>query len=129
MQGLWWAKQHCFQFFSKYLGFPYTFHSTNCSIFISHPTIELYRILGSQSGDYKAFSLMEYNVVNDDRRFRGTVLQLLHASFLPGSSSDPEERGDILSRNVRQLSTDYTALYPRRRNSSFACHIVPLSKA
>jgi hypothetical protein len=30
---------------------------------------------------------------------------------------DPEGGGDMLLRNVGGLSTDYTALYPRRENS------------
>jgi hypothetical protein len=29
---------------------------------------------------------------------------------------NPDEGGDILLRNVGGLSTDYTALYPRRKN-------------
>jgi hypothetical protein len=31
---------------------------------------------------------------------------------------DPDDRGDLFLRNVDGLSKDYTALYPRRYNSS-----------
>jgi hypothetical protein len=41
-----------------------------------------------------------------------------HAGFLLGLFSDPEDGGDMFLRNVGCLSTDYTALYPRRKNSS-----------
>jgi hypothetical protein len=34
---------------------------------------------------------------------------------------DPEDRGDMFPRNVDQLSTDYTTLYPRREKS--LCYI------
>jgi hypothetical protein len=32
---------------------------------------------------------------------------------------DPEDGGDMFLRNVGRLSTDYTALYPRRQKSSY----------
>jgi hypothetical protein len=41
-----------------------------------------------------------------------------HAGFLLGLVFDPEDGGDMLMRNVGCLSTDYTALYPRKQNSS-----------
>jgi hypothetical protein len=37
-----------------------------------------------------------------------------HAGFLLGLIFETEDRGDIFLRNVGWLSTDYTALYPRR---------------
>jgi hypothetical protein len=37
-----------------------------------------------------------------------------HGDFLLGSFFDPEDGDDMLLRNVGSLSTDYTALYPRR---------------
>jgi hypothetical protein len=37
---------------------------------------------------------------------------------LLGLFFDPEDTGDILFLNVNWLSTDYTALYPGRQNSS-----------
>jgi hypothetical protein len=40
-----------------------------------------------------------------------------HAAFLLGLFFDPEDGSDMLLRNVGLLSTDYTALYPRRQNS------------
>jgi hypothetical protein len=33
--------------------------------------------------------------------------------FLLGLFFDPEDGGDIFLRNVGEISTDYTALYPR----------------
>jgi hypothetical protein len=38
--------------------------------------------------------------------------------FLLGLLFSPEDGGDIFLKNISQLSTDYTALYPRRQNSS-----------
>jgi hypothetical protein len=43
---------------------------------------------------------------------------LLHAGFLLCLFFDTENGGDMFLRNVCWLSTDYTALYPRRQNSS-----------
>jgi hypothetical protein len=40
--------------------------------------------------------------------------QLAACWFLAGLFSDPENGGDMFLRNVGWLSTDYTALYPRR---------------
>jgi hypothetical protein len=37
-----------------------------------------------------------------------------NAGFLLGLFFDPEFEGDMLLRNVGRLSTNYTALYPRR---------------
>jgi hypothetical protein len=39
---------------------------------------------------------------------------LLHDSFLFGT----EDGGDMFLQNVGWLSTEYTALYPKRQNSS-----------
>jgi hypothetical protein len=39
---------------------------------------------------------------------------LLDADFF----FDPEDEGDVLPRNARWHSTDYTALHPTRQNSS-----------
>jgi hypothetical protein len=41
-----------------------------------------------------------------------------HAGFLLSLFFDPEYGGDMFLRNVGLLSTHYTALYARRRNSS-----------
>jgi hypothetical protein len=46
------------------------------------------------------------------------VCYLLHGGFLLGSFFDSEDGGDIFLRRFRCLFTDYTALYPRRQNSS-----------
>jgi hypothetical protein len=39
----------------------------------------------------------------------------LHTGVFLGSFFDPEDGGDMILRNVGCLSTDYTALYPRRQ--------------
>jgi hypothetical protein len=41
-----------------------------------------------------------------------------HAGFLLSLFFHPEDGGDIVLRRVGSLSTDYTALHPRRQNSS-----------
>jgi hypothetical protein len=43
---------------------------------------------------------------------------LLHAGFLLDLFFDPADGGDMYLRSIGRLSTDYTALYPRRQNSS-----------
>jgi hypothetical protein len=43
----------------------------------------------------------------------------LHAGFLRVLFFDPEDVGEIFLQNVGWLSTDYTALYPRRQKSSW----------
>jgi hypothetical protein len=43
---------------------------------------------------------------------------MLFAGFLLGLFFDPDVGGDMFLRNVGWLPTDYTALCPRRRNSS-----------
>jgi hypothetical protein len=41
-----------------------------------------------------------------------------HAGFLLGLFFDLEDRGDVFPRKVDKLSMAYTALYPKRYNSS-----------
>jgi hypothetical protein len=43
---------------------------------------------------------------------------MFHVGFSLGLFFDPEDGGDMFLRNVTYLPTDYTALYPRRVNSS-----------
>jgi hypothetical protein len=40
---------------------------------------------------------------------------LFHAVFLLGLFFDPADVGDMFLRNVDCLSTDYTAIYPRKK--------------
>jgi hypothetical protein len=56
------------------------------------------------------------------------VCYLLHACFLIGLFFDTEVGAEIFLRNVRWLSTEYTALYPRRQNSSYQVDLVCLCK-
>jgi hypothetical protein len=44
---------------------------------------------------------------------------LLYASFLLNLFFDPADGGDMFLRNIGWLSTDYTALYPRRYNHRY----------
>jgi hypothetical protein len=49
---------------------------------------------------------------------RNDTCYMLHAGFLLGSLLDAERGSNMFLRNVCRLSTDYTALYPNRQNSS-----------
>jgi hypothetical protein len=46
------------------------------------------------------------------------AIYLTHAGFLLGLFFYTENGGDMFLRNIGWLSTDYTALYPRRYKSS-----------
>jgi hypothetical protein len=46
------------------------------------------------------------------------IATCFHAGFLLCLFFDPEDGGDMFLRNAGWLSTDYTALYPRRYNCS-----------
>jgi hypothetical protein len=48
----------------------------------------------------------------------GSAYYLLHAGIFLGLFFDPEDGGDMHLKNVCLFSRDYTALYPRRYNSS-----------
>jgi hypothetical protein len=54
----------------------------------------------------------------DPRRILGSYQAVLATCFRAGSLLglflNPEDGGDMFLRNVSRLSTDYTALYPRR---------------
>jgi hypothetical protein len=54
-------------------------------------------------------------VVMNSSLFWSAVCYLLHAGFLLGLYFDPENGGNMFLRNVGCLSTDCTALYPRRQ--------------
>jgi hypothetical protein len=78
------------------------------------------------------FYLLGYNVVQSVERqptyqrnmlhpssgLKSSACYLLHTGFLLGLFFDPEDGSDVFFRNVGCLSTDYTALYPRRQNST-----------
>jgi hypothetical protein len=53
-----------------------------------------------------------------NRRFGSSAYYLLHAGFLRALFFDREDGGNMFLGNVSLFSTDYTALYPRRQNSS-----------
>jgi hypothetical protein len=50
---------------------------------------------------------------------RALLVTFFYAGFLLSLYFDPEDGGDMFLRNVGCLSTDYTALYPRRWCSSY----------
>jgi hypothetical protein len=52
---------------------------------------------------------------------------LLHAAFLYGLVFHPEDGGDVFLRNVGGHLPDYTALYPRRYNSSCFTYVTLIS--
>jgi hypothetical protein len=55
---------------------------------------------------------------------------LLLVGFLHGLLFDPED-GNMFLQNIGRLSTDYTAIYPVKQNSSSyfrLCSVLPLSK-
>jgi hypothetical protein len=54
---------------------------------------------------------------HEGRRICSACYQI-HYSFFLGLFFDTEDGGDLFLRNVGWLSTDYTALFPRRENSS-----------
>jgi hypothetical protein len=49
---------------------------------------------------------------------RENAFYLLYAGFFFGSFVDPEDGSDMILRNLRLLSTDYTALQTGRYKSS-----------
>jgi hypothetical protein len=61
----------------------------------------------------------EYNTINLHISESGRQKRnCFHSSFLRGVFFDPEYGGDIFLRNMGLLLTEFTALYPRRQNSS-----------
>jgi hypothetical protein len=49
---------------------------------------------------------------------QSTVCSLFYSGFFLGLFFHTQDGGDIFLRNIDWLSTDYTALYPKRHNSS-----------
>jgi hypothetical protein len=71
---------------------------------------------------YHLVSSQRYQLLHTFREFFGgfesyTNGNLLHAGFLLAVFFDPEGGGDMFIRHIGWLSTDYTALCPRRYNS------------
>jgi hypothetical protein len=58
------------------------------------------------------------NILPPSSEQTSSTCYLLHAGFLLGLFFDPKDGGNMFLRNVGRLSMDYTALYPRRQNSS-----------
>jgi hypothetical protein len=82
----------------------------------SHLLLQLHvgrRIWGSHSGGFEEFYLLGYNAV---KSVESQLLACVHVGFLLSLFFDPENGGDIFLRNVGWLSTDFTALYPRRQS-------------
>jgi hypothetical protein len=92
------------------------------------------RILGSHSSGYEVFCLLGYTIVQfveSQPTFRKNILSqssclksksrfafyALHADFFLGLLFNPEDRGDMVLRNVVWLWTYCTALCSRRENS------------
>jgi hypothetical protein len=60
----------------------------------------------------KGSCLLGYNTLKDERWHPISLVMLFGLFFYT------EDGGDIFLRNVSRISRDYTALYPRRQNSS-----------
>jgi hypothetical protein len=71
----------------------------------------LRKIWGSHSSGYEESHLL---ILTDVSEEHSPSCYLLHAGFLLGLFLYHEDGSDVFLRNVGWLSTDYTALYPRR---------------
>jgi hypothetical protein len=60
------------------------------------------------------WDIMPCSVLKINQRFGGTYRLHIHAGFLLDLFFDPEDGCDMFFRNASLLSTDYTAIYPRR---------------
>jgi hypothetical protein len=66
---------------------------------------------------YIAFArrVVRYEELHTFREQGSFACCVLHAGFLLGLLFNPEDGGDMFLPDVGWLSTDYTALYPRRQ--------------
>jgi hypothetical protein len=71
----------------------------------------------------KNFYLLGYIAPKSIENHPTSACCKLHPGFLPGIYFDPEDGNNISFRNICCISTEYTALYPRRYNSSKGCII------
>jgi hypothetical protein len=97
-----------------------------CSLIIMISSLHM--ISSSHSSGYENFYFMGNNAVKVNECFGipcrlhfrcrriSSVCYLIYAGSLLCWFLEPEDGGDMLLRNVGWLSTDYTALYPRRGN-------------
>jgi hypothetical protein len=95
------------------------------------------RIWGSHSDGYEEFYLLGYNYVQSvesQPTFRRNIsppsllATCFHVGFLFGLVFDFEVRRCMFLRNVCWLPVDYTALHPRRYNSSWPWYLQNVSK-
>jgi hypothetical protein len=93
----------------------------NAKFYLGYNSINKCTIWGSHNSGYEEYYLLGYNVmyfVEIQQTFwRNMSLKLttcFHVGVLVGLFFDPKYGGDMFLQNVGWLSTDYTALYPRR---------------
>jgi hypothetical protein len=103
---------------------------THCSCWVTRRSggtwcLHLYgRRISQERNQREAGSKSRAIRLRKDRVYKASsrACYLLQAGFLLDLFFDHEDGGDMFLRNVGWLSMDYTALYPRRYNSSYRLH-------